>query len=165
MLKKCAVDVQCSQIYMNRECQQSKTFHIPGRRNNNARTAIKSGTDAACIHIPPVYTQQRWQYEMRCMQFSCMTVRAHHRSLCDAYSYPPIHFHSDARESRVGFRGRKSKAGNGRTAFSTVSVGNVAAAARGRGGLVQCEGWGTQALAQGLNLPTSSHLEYLVHTG
>ena len=50
------------------------------------------------------------------------------------HTHTPIHFHSDARESRVGFRGRKSKAGNGRAAFSTVSVGNVAAAARGRGG-------------------------------
>ena len=68
-----------------------------------------------------------------------------------AYSIPlhnHIHFHLDAssRGSRVGFRGRKSKAGNGRAAFTTVSVGNVAAAARGREGervLVWCEGWGT----------------------
>ena len=50
------------------------------------------------------------------------------------HTHTPIHFHSDARKSRVGFRGRKSKAGNGRAAFSTVSVGNVAAAARGREG-------------------------------
>ena len=59
------------------------------------------------------------------------------------HTHTPIHFHSDARESRVGFRGRKSKAGNGRAAFTTVSVGNVAAAAREGGVLVWCEGWGT----------------------